>query len=159
MRRLLFCIVGLLLSSASMAQQLRHTIERGETFELIARRYNISVNELMAVNPGLDGCFVGMEINIPANGRRNETMNFVTPMDYVLMEKALNYYKEGKYKKAASVYDDVIKTTPSAAAYLGRGLCYYNRKKYKSAIEDFEKSLTKLSNGCSLFFFAIGSHT
>jgi hypothetical protein len=44
--------------------QRNHIIQRGETFELIAKRYGISVGELKAANPD-DECFTGMKIIIP----------------------------------------------------------------------------------------------
>lgn len=141
MRKILFCIVGLLLSSASMTQQLRHTIERGETFELIARRYNISVNELMAVNPGLDGCFVGMEINIPEGKTMNNNIDIVTSSEKSLIDAADDYERAGRHKKAISTYSKVLQTTQTAEAYYGRGISFYNRQKYKSAIKDFETAI------------------
>lgn len=120
--------------------QKQHTIQRGETYELIAKRYNITLDELMAVNPDEDGCFVGMVINIPENSRINTQLGMSTPKDLSMLDDAANLVKSGKYKKATSVYSDVIKRSSSASAYFGRGISYYNREKYKSAIEDFERA-------------------
>jgi len=121
--------------------QTKHTIQRGETYELIARRYNISLNELMAVNPNEEGCFVGMIINIPESSRMSINSGMSIPKDVAVLDKAADLIKSGKYKKATSAYSVVLKKTPSASAYFGRGISYYNREKYKSAIEDFEHAL------------------
>ena len=120
--------------------QKQHTIQRGETYELIAKRYNITLDELMAVNPDEDGCFVGMVINIPENSRINTQLGMSTRKDLSMLDDAANLVKSGKYKKATSVYSDVIKRSSSASAYFGRGISYYNREKYKSAIQDFERA-------------------
>ena len=121
--------------------QTTHVVQRGETYDLIARRYGIPLSELMAANPDSDGCFVGMEVNIPEGRKKADHIVTVTPRDMSLLDAASHYVKDGKYKKATSAYSDVIKVSPSAAAYFGRGISYYNREKYKSAIEDFEMAL------------------
>ena len=136
---LIFCV--LVCCNVAFPQK-QHTIQRGETYELIARRYNISLEELMAVNPNEDGCFVGMVINIPEGRKMNTQLDKSTPKDLSMLENAANLVKSGKYKKATSVYSDVLKHSSSASAYFGRGISYYNRKKYKSAIEDFEHALS-----------------
>lgn len=139
--RLLLTLCVLVCCNVAFPQK-QHTIQRGETYELIARRYNISLEELMAVNPNEDGCFVGMVINIPEGRKMNTQLDISTPKDLSMLENAANLVKSGKYKKATSVYSDVLKHSSSASAYFGRGISYYNRKKYKSAIEDFEHALS-----------------
>ena len=72
MKRIVLFIIAILYISITMAQQIvSHTVQRGETFELIAKRYNISLDELLAVNPDQEGCFVGMEINIPEGSKKS----------------------------------------------------------------------------------------
>lgn len=53
---------------AIMAQQeKKHTIQRGETIESIAKKYDITVTDLQEANPNLNKFFfVGMKINIPS---------------------------------------------------------------------------------------------
>ena len=134
-------LIFLILGWCNVAfSQKQHTIQRGETYELIAKRYNITLDELMAVNPDEDGCFVGMVINIPESSRINTQLGISTPKDLSKLDDAANLVKSGKYKKATSVYSNVIKQSSSASAYFGRGISYYNREKYKSAIEDFERA-------------------
>lgn len=139
MKRIVLFIIAILYISITMAQQIvSHTVQRGETFELIAKRYNISLDELLAVNPDQEGCFVGMEINIPEGSKKSTHLLISTSQDVAMLDNAASLVKRGKNKKATSIYSDVIKQYPTASAYFGRGISYYNREKYKSAIEDFK---------------------
>lgn len=147
MKRLLTGILMLLFVMVAQAQQVVHTVQRGETFELIARRYNIGLNELMAANPGEEECFVGMSLNIPNGSNKSNHINIITPIEASQLERAADLIKEGQYKKATSLYSEVIKTSPTASAYFGRGISFYNREKYKSAINDFESAIN--SSDCT----------
>lgn len=143
MRRLLLVVIAFAACTVCLAQQTNHVIQRGETFELIARRYNISVAQLLAANPGVDQCFAGMKLNLPTEAKMNDRLYTITPQDILQIEEASGYLKSGKYKKAASAYSKAIENNPSATLYFGRALSYYNREKYKSAISDFEMAMTR----------------
>lgn len=143
MRRLLLVVLAFAACTVCLAQQTNHVIQRGETFELIARRYNISVAQLLAANPGVDQCFAGMKLNLPTEAKMNDRLYTITPQDILQIEEASGYLKSGKYKKAASAYSKVIENNPSSTLYFGRALSYYNREKYKSAISDFEMAMTR----------------
>ena len=75
MRKLI--IVFLLLSFTElMAQQISHTIQRGETLESIAKKYNVSVDEIKKANPNVaDMFFVGMKLTISTPKNNRETTN------------------------------------------------------------------------------------
>ena len=133
--------------------QTYHVVQRGETFELIAKRYNIALSELMDANPDEEGCYVGMQLNIPNIGRAVDEISFLTSSELLKMEEADNYLKAGRYKKAASAYSEILKNTRTAEAYYGRGISYYNRSKYKSAIEDLKTAMN-----CSDCTNAIKTH-
>ena len=45
--------------------QTKHIIQRGETLELIAKRYGISVSEIREKNPLIDECYTGLTLFIP----------------------------------------------------------------------------------------------
>ena len=143
MRRLLLFVIAFAACTACFAQQTNHVIQRGETFELIARRYNISVNQLLAANPGVDQCFTGMKLNLPTEAKMSSRIYTITPQDLLQIEEASGYLKSGNYKKAVSAYSKAIENNPSATLYFGRALSYYNREKYKSAINDFEMAMTR----------------
>lgn len=141
MKKLLLTMIALLSMTIAVAQQTSHIVQRGETFELIAKRYNIALSELLDANPDEEGCYVGMQIVIPNTNKNVGEISFLTPIELSKMEEADNYLKAGRYKKAASVYSKILKNSRSADAYYGRGISYYNRSKYKSAIEDLETAM------------------
>lgn len=143
MKKFFFVLIVSTVCVFGMAQQTSHMIQRGDTFELIARRYNISLDQLLAANPGVDQCYSGMTLNLPEDARLNDRMVVITPQDIIQIEEASGYLKNGKYKKAVSTYSKAIENNPSATLYFGRALSYFNREKYKSAIKDFEMAMTQ----------------
>lgn len=67
MKRLFICLIALLSVTMLMAQQVFHTIQRGETLESIAKKYHISVNDLKQANPNTaDMCYAGQKLIIPS---------------------------------------------------------------------------------------------
>lgn len=135
MRRIIIILLGLQICAQGWSQST-HIIQRGETIELVAKRYNMSVSDLMSANPGIDIYYSGMKLNIPEGKTLSETISTVTSFDNSLLDAASDYLKAGKYRKAASIYSDVLKNTQTAYAYYGRGISYFNREKYKSAMDD-----------------------
>lgn len=76
MKKLLFTMFMLLSFTGMMAQQITHTIQRGETIESIARKYNVSVDALKKANPDISEMFfVGLKLNIPNDQPIAETIN------------------------------------------------------------------------------------
>lgn len=140
MKKILFLILVVLAWTDISAQLSSHTIKRGETFEIIARRYNITVEQLREANPDVDDCYVGFTLNLPESSRYTNHISTITPQDIKLADEASNYIKRGKYKKAGDIYTKAINKNPLATLYFGRGISYYNREKYKSAIDDFKKA-------------------
>ena len=62
-------IAFLLCTTTSIAQQKnKHTVQKGETIESIAKKYNITVANLQEANPDIDILFyVGLKLDIPQN--------------------------------------------------------------------------------------------
>ena len=143
MKKLLILIFAVTAWTGILAQQLSHIVQRGETFELIARRYNISVQQLMDANPEVNQCFVGYKLNLPEIAKLNTRIVTITDNDIILAEKASEYIKSGNYRKATATYTKIIENNPSSILYFGRGVSYYNREKYKSAISDFEMAMSR----------------
>lgn len=142
MKRILFVVLSVAAWTLAIAQQLTHVVQRGETFEIIARRYNISVAQLKESNPNIDQCFVGIKLNIPQGAKMSSRLTIVTPQDMVKIDEAASYFKNGRYSKAVSTYTKVLKSCPSSSSYFGRGISYYNLEKYKSAINDLEMAMS-----------------
>ena len=66
MKKLLTIILMLMSVLVTQAQQVSHTIQRGETLESIAQKYHISVDALKQANPdAVDVFYVGMKLIIP----------------------------------------------------------------------------------------------
>lgn len=77
-RIFLFVIAYMLLSLNAAAQAQQHSVAEGETVYGIARKYSVTVNELLRANPSLgDGnrVMVGQKLNIPASSATNNSSN------------------------------------------------------------------------------------
>lgn len=71
----LILVLALLCAGISM-QALTHTVGRGETLATIAQRYNITVEQLVEANPGIDKLFfAGQKLNIPETTASNVQQN------------------------------------------------------------------------------------
>lgn len=137
----------LMMCGETVLPQSTHIVQRGETYELIAKRYNISLSELMNANPGDSGCFIGTRLNIPAGAVFMNRIVVTTNQETMKLDMASTHIKNGNYKKASSIYSDILKKAPTAQAYFGRAISYYNREKFKSAIDDFRSAMH--SPGCT----------
>lgn len=170
MTKLLITYIFLLCPAFIQAQDSLtiHTVQRGETFELIANKYGVTLEELKEANPDEEFCYTGMELDIPIKVRpaeRNPIASYAdNTMDVEHSSKsdtsverhivkanksidALYYYTTGvdffkkkKYKKAANEFTKAIGILPMADFYIARGKSNLNRNKYKKAISDFESA-------------------
>lgn len=60
-----------------MAQQVSHTVQRGETLDGIAKKYNVSVYALKNANPDMvDMPYVGMKLIIPKTTGNDNTVSY-----------------------------------------------------------------------------------
>ena len=76
MKKLVTIVILLLSFTEVMAQQISHTIQRGETLESIAQKYNVSVDAIKKANPKVaEMIFVGMKLNIPDEKQKEEVVN------------------------------------------------------------------------------------
>lgn len=60
---LMLTVCPLMLSAQSKQM---HTVQRGETFALVAQHYGVTEQELKNANPGEDICYAGLKLSIPA---------------------------------------------------------------------------------------------
>lgn len=67
-RKIVMLFAVVCMSATAIAQSVvQHTVVRGETVTSVARKYNVSEEQLRKANPDIDTYFyVGMKLNIPA---------------------------------------------------------------------------------------------
>ena len=64
-RTAIFIIVALTAASSAGAET-RHILERGETIESVAKKYGVTTEQIIALNPDAKSfTYVGMELIIP----------------------------------------------------------------------------------------------
>ena len=143
------CLLILLLVLAAipmMGRQDTIMIGYGETFETIANRYGITLDELLKANPGKVNCYAGMRIAVP-RPQESPVGNWAISSPAIhyadsLLLLAKNKSTAGDYKKAIKIYNQVIgMNVRSPYAYAGRGECYYRLGKYKKAAADLNHAI------------------
>lgn len=136
----------LLCTIPMMGQRDTIIVGFGETFETIAAKFGVSLNNLYAANPGKEKCYAGMKVIVPAPdespvGDSDITSPVLLRADSLLIEaKALNM--SNRYKKAIKIYNKVLDMgvrTPYALS--GRGESYFGLKKYKKARTDLKEAI------------------
>ncbi len=105
MKRTILSIVAMLCMTLALAQQKSHTIQRGETIESIAKKYNVSVYALERANPNAKEMFyVGMKLTIPEGG---QSLNQNDP-SALYEEQANNNNYEQNHSSRGSKEHDVL---------------------------------------------------
>lgn len=152
--RLALMILVLFCSSGIIGQNivnLGYVVERGETMELLAERYRLTIDILKAVNMGIDTLYTGMKILIPVDGKYLKSLSGED--DGQVLHNLVGYFSEyqeasrmfdaGDYKRASRLYESTIQNhennLPCDEAYFGKAMCDYRRKKWSMAIIGFEK--------------------
>lgn len=150
--RLYIFLMILLAIMPVKSQNLKtYVVQRGETIDWIAEKFNVSAEELKAVNIGLESFYTGLQINIPLQESQSHHVSAgMSESDTQFMENLCKYmsdcdmadsmFEAKEYKKAQKQYKYVIEkyrnVLPCEDAVYAYALCSYNRKKWKSAIED-----------------------
>ena len=97
MKKILVCLFMLLQFAAVMGQQVSHTVQRGETLESIAKKYNVSVYALQQANPDAkDLIYTGMKLIIPnakstKNNRQKVQKNIPSESNYSQAKETATY--------------------------------------------------------------------
>ena len=153
----MFTIIQCFNSAKSWGQDivnLRHTVQRGETIEILADKYRLTTDMLKAVNRGMDTFYTGMEVLVPVDKKymwlRSDDDGEVILKDiagyFSEYQEASRVFNTGDYKKADKLFGTTIrnhgKYLPCEEAYFGRAMCDYNRNKWSSAIEGFAQVIS-----------------
>ena len=122
-----------------------YIVQRGETLELLASKFGVSVQDIRDQNEDfdLDILYVGLplQIPIPEVGDSPEEIERLIASRSVtssILNEANLLYNNGSYRKAAKLYTAAIKENATSDVYYLRGRCYLYQGKYKSAIKDLE---------------------
>ena len=133
---------------------LHHIVQRGETIEILADKYRLTIDILKAVNLGMDTFYTGMEVLVPVDKKymrsRSEDDSETILKDiagyFSEYQEASRVFNAGDYKKADKLFESMIrnhgKYLPCEEAYFGRAMCDYNRNKWSSAIEGFAQVIS-----------------
>lgn len=138
--------IFLLIATTLSAQQQTITVGAGETFESIANRYGLTLEELLEANPGKYECYAGMKIIVPSPyespvGNKDISSVVILHADSLLLA-AKAKSSNGAYRKAIKTYNKVLAMkVRDPYAYAGRGECYFNLKKYKKAKKDLTQAI------------------
>lgn len=78
---------------AASQQYDTYDVKRRETLYSISQKFDISIEELIAANPGIEKLHAGMTINIPKQSRRDTSIanGSITPADEQDLEELYNF--------------------------------------------------------------------
>lgn len=117
MKTIAYIIFLFLFGSLYLNAQQEHVVTRGETFETIARKYSITVEELMEANKVSNVCYVGRKLVIP-------TFGIPLSKDTVLPD----------YIEKMLISNDKKVLTKDLAATYQVGYALWKKKKYDASI-------------------------
>lgn len=129
-----------------------YVVERGDTWELIARKWGVHTEELKAANPAMPEVFYGLEINLPDNSAPSQVSNSTIALyeredrQLAAAEKAL---AEGRYSAARSALSSAMSRrghTTSRLAYMYAKSCE-GTQNYMEALENYGKAISLFNDG------------
>lgn len=129
-----------------------YVVERGDTWELIARKWGVHTEELKAANPAMPEVFYGLEINLPENSAPSQVSNSTIALyeredrQLAAAEKAL---AEGRYSAARSALSSAMSRrghTTSRLAYMYAKSCE-GTQNYMEALENYGKAISLFNDG------------
>ncbi len=129
-----------------------YVVERGDTWELIARKWGVHTEELKAANPAMPEVFYGLEINLPDNSAPSQVSNSTIALyeredrQLAAAEKAL---AEGRYAAARSALSSAMSRrghTTSRLAYMYARSCE-GTQNYMEALENYGKAISLFNDG------------
>lgn len=112
------------LSPIFVVEAREHVVARGETFEIIAQRYGVSVDAIQDLNPHVKACYAGMKLHIPEELITTTTTNLgeqlaIKEAAEREAEKAANPSFWQKVGQVASAVGEVTLATATALSESG----------------------------------------
>lgn len=117
---------------------IKHIVERGETWESIATKYQIPPTLLTMLNPFEDDCLSGLEIDVAVYVTDEEIDEMRSLYGNSIIMEADKCFNSGDLKKAVKLYTSVLKDNKSAEIYYKRGIANYKRDKLSPCIDDLK---------------------
>lgn len=101
LRKILLAITVMMVANVAMAQSTKiHVVERGETIESIAKKYNVTKDEIVKLNPDVaQFVYVGMELTIPATTVSEQV---ASPITETKSEPSYNTYTSSFTKTSST---------------------------------------------------------
>ena len=100
MKKLLFVMLMCFISITLYAQTKVHTVQRGETVAIVAKKYGVSDDDLKKANPNINNYFyVGMTLTIPANRStlvQSEEIKTLRPQSSLVNKNSSKQLKDSK---------------------------------------------------------------
>lgn len=115
-----------------------HVVDRGETWESLARISGIDELDLKSLNGGVKNLYAGLEITLVSFPKWS--INYerkILAMYPLIISEAESYMKAKEWKKATKLYTRIIECSECLTARYMRGVAYYNNGKFKEAAKDF----------------------
>ncbi len=115
-----------------------HIVERGETWESLARLVGIDELDLKSLNIDNRDLYAGCEITLvsfPKWSLNHERK--ILAMFPGTVSEAERHMKDKNWKKAIKAYTNIIECSECLTAHYMRGLALYNNGKFKEASKDF----------------------
>ena len=141
-KRFFFLTFIVLNIGISIAQTTRtHTVQRGESLDFIAKKYNVAVNDIKAINSFQgDFFYVGQILRLPEESHTVSVQNSYSDLDYAqsLIYQAAKFESEQKYSQAQKIYKKILKQNNNTYIHFLYGRCCYLSEKWKDAIKEFE---------------------
>lgn len=103
-------ILLLICTTAPSQTSESHIVQRGETFEIVARRYGMTVDELKQANPWIGGCYTGLKLDIPDGKKKKDVLTGSEALAKAYIEKSKSNYNNGDYKQAIKELEWVLKS-------------------------------------------------
>lgn len=124
-------------------EQHFHIVGRGETWNLVSKRYEVSEETLRMLNPLVETLHTGIRLNLPPDVHAPLSaaaiLKRIIAADY--NESALDAMKAGNYSEAVKWCNKALVACPTSQLYATRGMAQAARGKWRQASEDYERAM------------------
>ena len=149
----LICLAGLALTLLAPSLQGRtYIVDRGDTWESVARKWGVHTDELKASNAMFTDLYVGVELELPENSTSEPLSNYAIAsyaIDDRSIERAEKALADRNYSSARSYLTGAMNRrghTTARLTYLYATSCE-GTKNYVEALESYGKAAELFNNG------------